>query len=166
MSDAVYSFIEWVVTTPFSLFIQSELWVIPTVQTVHILCVAIVFTAAAMLDLRLLGLIARGQSLVSMSQRFLPAAWVALVILAVTGALLIIAEPARSLLALPFQLKMLMLVAVIILTVVFQKAVATNASRWDAEPASTAARFTAAVSLGLWLAIIVAGRWIAYAEIG
>lgn len=166
MSDAVYSFIEWVVTTPFSLFIQSELWVIPTVQTVHILCVAVVITAAAMLDLRLLGLIARGQSLVSLSQRFLPAAWVALVLLAITGSLLIVAEPARSLLALPFQLKMLMLVAVIVLTVIFQKAVSTHASRWDAEPASPAAKMTAVISLGLWLAIIVAGRWIAYAEIG
>lgn len=164
--DAVNSFIEWVVTTPFSLFLQSRLWVIPTVQTVHILCVAIVLTAAAMIDLRLLGLIARGQSIAALSRRFLPAAWVALVILAFTGSLLIIAEPARSLLALPFQLKMLMLVTVILLTVIFQRAVAANASRWDRVPAAPAARITAAVSLGLWLAIIVAGRWIAYAELG
>ncbi len=166
MSDAVSSFIEWVVTTPFSLFLQSELWVIPTVQTVHILCVAIVLTAAAMLDLRLLGLIARGQSVVSLTQRFLPAAWVALGLLAITGSLLIIAEPARSLRALPFQLKMLMLLSVLILTVIFQKSVAANASRWDTAPASPGARITAVISLGLWLAIIVAGRWIAYAEIG
>lgn len=164
MSGAVNGFIDWVVTTPFSLYLQSELWVIPTVQTVHILCVAIVLTAAAMLDLRLLGLIARDQSLISLSRRFLPAAWVALVVLAITGSLLIVAEPARSLLAVPFQLKMLMLLAVIVLTVVFQRTVATNASRWDSTPASPAARITAVISLGLWLAIIVAGRWIAYAQ--
>lgn len=164
--SAIDTFIEWVVTTPFSLFIQSELWVIPTLQTVHILCVAIVFTAAAMLDLRLLGLVARGQSVVALSRRFLPTAWLALVILAATGALLIIAEPGRSLLALPFQLKMLLLLAVIILTVVFQRSVAGNAARWDAIPGAPAAKVTAVISLGLWLAIIVAGRWIAYATLG
>lgn len=166
MTDAVGSFINWVVSTPLSLYIQSHLWVIPALQTIHILCVAIVFSAAALLDLKLLGFIAPEQTLTAMVQRYLPAAWVCVVILAVTGSLLIIAEPARSLLALPFQLKMLMLVAVIVITVVFQRTVALNAGRWDAAPArSSAATLTAVASLALWLGIIVAGRWIAYADL-
>lgn len=163
--SAIDAFITWVVDTRFSLFLQSELWVIPTLQTIHILCVAIVFTAAAMLDLRLLGMIARGQSVVALGRRFLPAAWIALVVLATTGALLIVAEPARSLLARPFQLKMLLLVGVIVLTILFQRSVAAKASRWDASPGVWSAKLTAVVSLGLWIAIIIAGRWIAYAEV-
>src|SRR5262245_58541277 len=77
MSDAVAAFIDWVVQTPLSLFIQSELWVIPALQTVHILCVAIVLSAAAMLDLKLLGFLGHGQSLVALTRRFLPPAWIA-----------------------------------------------------------------------------------------
>jgi uncharacterized membrane protein len=165
MSDAVDRFIEWIVTTPLSLFLQSEEALTATLQTIHILCVAVVLSAAAMLDLKLLGFVGKDQSLPEMVRRYLPVAWVAVVILAITGGLLIIAEPVRELLALPFQLKMLMLVAVIILTVAFQRTVTTNAGRWDnprAQPRG--ARITALVSLALWLSIIVAGRWIAYAE--
>ncbi len=166
MGDAVATFINWVVQTPLSLFIQSHLWVIPTLQTIHILCVAIVFSAAAMLDFKLLGFISREQPLTTLVQRYLPAAWVCVVILAITGSLLIIAEPARSILAVPFQVKMLMLLAVIIITVVFQRVVATNAVRWEtAATRSPAATFTAIASLALWIGIIVAGRWIAYAEV-
>lgn len=166
MSDAIATFINWVPSTPLSLYLQSHLWVIPALQTIHILCVAIVFSAAAMLDLKLLGFIAPEQTLTAMVRRFLPAAWVCVVILAATGSLLIIAEPARSLLALPFQLKMLMLVAVIVITVVFQRVVTRNAGRWDTAAArSPAATITAVASLALWLGIIVAGRWIAYANV-
>ncbi len=164
MQDAIGDFISWVVTTPLSRFIQTELWVIPAVQTLHILCVALVFSAAAMVDFKLLGFAGKDQTLETLVQRFLPPAWIALGLLAITGALLIIAEPARSILAGPFQLKMALLLAVIILTVWFQRIVTSNASRWNTPSATIpAARVVAAVSLALWLAIIVAGRWIAYA---
>lgn len=165
MPDSITTFIEWITTTPLSLFIQSELWVIPTLQTVHILCVAVVLSAAAMLDLKLLGLIAHDQPLTLMVKRYLPGAWIAVVILAVTGTLLVIGEPARSLLARPFQLKMLLLVIAIVLTVIVQRTITANAERWsDPRAHYPAARITAIVSLGLWCAIIVAGRWIAYAQ--
>lgn len=165
MRDAVDTFIGWVVETPLSLFVQTNLWVIPTLQTLHILCIAVVIAAAAMLNLRLLGLIMRDEPLTAIVRRFLPSAWIAVAVLAVSGTLLLIAEPARSILAFPFQLKMLMLAAVIVLTVVTQRHVASHAAAWDGGAATAPSmRATAVVSMALWLAIIVAGRWIAYAE--
>ena len=65
------SFCDWLSNTPFSLKIQTILWIIPAVQTVHILCVSIVMASMAMLDLRLVGVTKR-QPVSRMVNRFVP----------------------------------------------------------------------------------------------
>ncbi len=56
-------FCVWLSATSFSQQIQDAFWVIPTVQIVHIVSIAIVMTSMAMLDLRLIGIAGRRQSL-------------------------------------------------------------------------------------------------------
>ncbi len=51
-----------------------------------------------------LGVISKDQTLTSVARRFLPGVWLALGVLLLTGTTLIIAEPARSFSAMPFQL--------------------------------------------------------------
>ncbi len=62
----IKEFCEWLAATPISQLIQNAFWVIPTVQTVHIVSIAIVMTSMAMLDLRLIGVAGRRQSLTDM----------------------------------------------------------------------------------------------------
>jgi hypothetical protein len=73
---------------------------------------------------------------------------------------MIVGEPARSLTNPAFQLKMLMLLAVICITIFFQK-------KWlnknSFAQANATARLLAILSLALWVGIVAAGRWIAYA---
>ena len=45
----------WIDQTPLSQAIQVTNWVVPTVQTVHILAIAVVASSALMVDLRLIG---------------------------------------------------------------------------------------------------------------
>jgi uncharacterized membrane protein len=117
-----------------------------------------------MVDLRLLGLISKDRPLGSIGRRFQPGIWIGLVVLAPTGLLLLIAEPARSLLSFQFQLKMVLLAAGVVITLVLQRAIRTNASRWDdGAVLPTWPRILAVASLAIWAAIIMAGRWIAYA---
>ena len=65
----------WLEQTDASQAIQSTAWVVPAVQTVHILAIATVLGAALMLNLRLLGLAGVDQPLARQSQRYLPVIW-------------------------------------------------------------------------------------------
>jgi uncharacterized membrane protein SirB2 len=156
-------FSKWLGATAASSFIQNVTWIIPIVQTIHILAIAIVLSSVGMLDLRLLGLAGKRVTISGMAERFLPWIWGALVVLASTGAILITGEPDRSLLNPAFQIKMALVVAAIVVTLIFQHTVRRNAAFWDLSPARRrSARLTALISLAIWLAIAICGRLIAY----
>jgi hypothetical protein len=164
MLSTLRTFGEWLATTPLSQTIQNVSWIIPTVQTIHIVCVAIVVSSTFLVDLRILGLFSRAQPLAALSHRFLTWIWWTLIVLLVTGALLIIGEPTRSLLNPAFFAKMLMLIVVAALTAVLQKPLERNAGYWDASGGrQAAAKGIAIASLALWSCVVFAGRWIAYA---
>jgi uncharacterized membrane protein SirB2 len=137
---------------------------IPTVQTVHIVSIAIVMTSMAMLDLRLVGIAGRRQSLTEVGARFLPWVWGTLLVLLCSGSILIIAEPGRELINNVFWLKMSLLVGAIVLTLIFQTMLRRRNGFWEHHRA--AAVLLGSVSLLMWVGIVGAGRWIAYVEHG
>lgn len=149
--------------SPLSQNFQNLSWFVPTVQTVHILCIAVVMTSVGMLAFRLLGFAGRAQPLATMVSGFMPWIWGALAALLLTGALLTITEPSRELLNAAFQVKMLM-VAVMTVTLGFlQHSLRGDPDFWSVSPLRrAAARAVGGVSLALVVTIIVAGRWIAY----
>jgi len=151
---------DWLSSTRVSQVIQDVSWIIPTVQSLHILSVAVVMSSMAMLDLRLMGLTGRRHSVSVMAARLLPRMWIALIVLTITGAALVIGEPARDLPNPAFQLKMAMLVAAVVLTVIVRRQAKKEDGFWEARPGT--ARLAAVASLLLWVAIVVAGRWAAY----
>lgn len=154
------AFCDWLSNTSLSMAIQNHNWVIPSVQSVHILAIATVMASVVMLDVRLLGLNGRGQTVPEVAHRFLPWVWCAVCVLAVSGAILIIGEPARELESQVFWTKMTLLACVLILTGAFQLGAFRRESFWERR--RVLASVTAVASLGLWVAILAAGRWIAY----
>jgi hypothetical protein len=160
-------FSKWLAATEVSHVIQTTTWIIPTLQTIHILSVAAVFSAAILVDLRIWRLIERDEPLPEMARRFLPTIWPVLVILLVTGSLLIIGEPRRSLLNSTFYLKMALLVVAILLTIGLQRSISSSPNSWDRDRwRRIAGRFAATVSILVWCGILFAGRWIAYTQAG
>jgi hypothetical protein len=167
MLSQIARFCDWLSQTPVSMTFQTVQWVIPMVQSVHILAIAIVMSSVVMVDLRLMGLLGHTQSISGLARRFLPWVWWSLLVLLVSGAMLIVAEPARDLLNPVFQAKMALLVVAMAVTVVFHTTVARNMEIWDLSPGKRAGAWvTAVVSLLVWTAIIGCGRWIAYVEHG
>jgi Family of unknown function (DUF6644) len=154
------AFCSWLSNTSFSMMIQDYLWVIPAVQTIHILAIATVMASILMVDFRLLGILGRGQSIPDVAHRFLPWAWGALVVLACSGSLLIIGEPGRELLSEVFWAKMILLGCAVTVTGAFHVVLNRRAQFW--ERSRVLGRVTAIASLTLFVAIVVAGRWIAY----
>jgi|SRR5262245_22674836 len=160
-------FAQWLADGVFSQWLQRALWPIILLQTLHILAIAMVLSSVAMVELRVLGL-ASGQSMTRTAQRFLPWLWTGLGLLAASGIVLVIAEPKRTLDNNPaFQLKMLMLAIAIAMTVAFQVSLRRNAGLWETKaPGRKTLGVLAVLTLTLWLAIAVAGRWIAYVREG
>lgn len=158
---------KWLAATSLSHAIQVAGWIIPTVQTVHILSVAVLFSSAVLVDLRLLRFLGRDLPLPEIAQRYLPTVWPVLLILLITGSVLIVGEPRRSLVNSTFQLKMALLAVAILLTGGLQWSISTSSNFWDVNRTRrVAGRIAAAVSMLVWCSILFAGRWIAYTQAG
>lgn len=154
------AFCNWLSNTPVSLAIQNALWVIPTVQTVHILAIATVMASVVMVDFRLLGVAGRSQTFPDVAHRYLPWIWCAVIVLLCSGTILIVAEPGRELLSQVFWVKMSLLLCALALTGVIQYVVNRGTQFWERR--RVIAGLTAVASLVLWVGIVAAGRWIAY----
>jgi uncharacterized protein DUF6644 len=145
--------------------IQTTEWLIPTVQTVHILSVAAVVTSILLINLRFIGLRDRAQPLSLVMARHLPVVWLGLPILLATGSVLIIAEPSRSLQNPVFILKMVLLVAAAGITLACQIPMRRDGQFWDRSLSRRRlGGLIACLSMPIWVAIVFAGRWIAYVQ--
>jgi hypothetical protein len=158
----------WLAGTAASDVIQKTLWVIPVMQTIHILSVAMVFSSVIMIEFRILG-VTKSQTIEETAHRFVPWIFGGIVVLAVTGSVLIIGEPKRSLASYEFQMKMLYLAVAIAFTIAFARSVRQHAPVWATAGApaqgagsKTLVNVLALVALVVWSMVVVYGRWIAY----
>lgn len=151
----------------FSTALQSTPWVVPLLQSLHILMIGVVFVSILAVALKVLGWLRVEDPLVRVWQRFAPFLWGGLAVMAVSGLLLVIAEPVRELTSVSFQIKMLLLVVGIAGAIAFARRMA-HATEGTAEGAAFRAsrglRAAAVATVLLWLAIIFLGRAIAYDE--
>jgi len=155
-------FCEWLSHTSASQVISTVTWIIPAVQTVHIIAVTFVMAPMMMFDLRMMGVSGRRQSIAAVANRFIPPIWIALVVLLLTGIILTIGEPARELTSNAFRLKMVLVASVSLITYFVHRKIKGDACFWEMRSGS--AKLVAGVSLLMWLTILSAGRWIAYLD--
>lgn len=162
MAHVVRHWADWLAATAVSHWLQDRLWIVPTSQSIHILMISVVFAAAVLLNLRLLGLSATGRPVSALVGAVVPWMYAALTVLLLTGIVQTVTEPVRQFVAPAFWWKMLMIVIVVALTRALQLAVRADPARWDGAGRPRAARLLALVSLALWIGIIYCGRFIAY----
>jgi len=157
------AFVQWLQATPLSLTIRKIGWVIPLLQTLHIMAIGLVLAAVVMIDMRVWGW-SRSEPLSLRARRFLPWIWAAMVVLTATGIALVIATPRRTLLDPTFQVKMLMTAVAIAATLWFAAALRRRGETWDHDNfGRRMAGVLAAATLLLWVGVTLAGRgrWIA-----
>lgn len=156
-------FAEWLAQTSWSLAIQTHEWVIPTVQSIHIVAIGVILASVFMIDLRVLGWAGRDQTLVETTDRFGPWLTGALCVLLLTGALMVIGEPARELLAFSFWFKMCLVVIGVATAGAFQIALKRHERQWETTLVNRWSIKSAAVfTLLVWVGIVILGRLIAY----
>ena len=159
-------FAVWLSTTAPSVFLQvHEDWMIPAIQSLHIIGIAMAVGSALMLTLRVLGWAATDQSLLVIQRRFGPWLTTALCLLLASGGLLIVAEPVRELVTFSFWLKMALVATLTVLAIAFQRSVRREEQRWQRLVGRPGIRLTAILVFVVLGCIILLGRLIAYDHI-
>jgi len=162
-SEFLHSFANWLVTTTLSVALAKSSWVVPAMQTTHIVAIAILFSSVLMVGLRVMGWAGRDQTLKATVERFGLWFWGSLAILAITGMILIVTEPPRQLLAVSFWLKMSVLAIAVVIVVLFLRSIDRNAAYWE----SAARLRTRLFGIGIfcvWCLVVFLGRFIAFDE--
>ena len=131
----------------------------PAIVTLHNIGMAFLAGGSVAIDLRIIGF-APHVPLKPMG-RFVPLLWLAFALNAVTGILMLIAYPTKALTNPLFYIK-LCLVALAVWLVYRIAADILRASEVDQKPLAAKAKMLAIASLAAWVALIAAGRYLAY----
>jgi hypothetical protein len=130
-------------------------WII----SIHALGMALMLGAAGVIALRLLG-IPRDLPIAPLKRLYMPM-WIGFWIQVVSGGLLLIGYPTKSLTNLDFYLKLVLILAGMIVMVMMKKRVFSNESMSEADMMSRGRSF-AILSLVLWLGVVTSARMLAY----
>ena len=159
----VHQFADWLAQTPVSVAIQTHEWIIPTVQSIHIVLIGVVLGSVLMIDLRILRWAGRDETLAATAARFAPWLSWALAALLVTGVTMVVGEPARELLAFSFWVKLTLVAIGTVVTLAFRRSLRRHEAEWETGLINqTRVRAFAVFTLVIWLCVVILGRLIAY----
>ena len=160
----IEQFALWLSETSLSVWLNvHNSWVIPSIQSIHIAAIGIVLISVLMINLRILGLSGHDQTLREITNRFGPWMTWSMVVLIITGALMVVAEPARELLTFSFWAKMFLVAVGTLIAAIFQITLRRNERHWEKTLVNDIkVRSLAILTLLIWVCIIILGRLIAY----
>jgi hypothetical protein len=136
----------------------------PIVQTVHLLGIAVVLGSVVLIDLRVLGLALPSQGVQELMQRLMPWLWCALPVMLLSGLPFVLARPQRYFSNPVFGWKFTFLVPAVALAAMLHIVALRKPDYWQTGAGRVTAKVIAFVSLLLWIGVVLAGRWIAYAD--
>jgi len=137
--------------------IARWVWVFPVVESIHICGFTLLVGTVTILDLRLLGLCFRQQSISQVAKNLAPWTNTGILIQLITGAYLFSGDAGEYVQVAAFRSKMLLL----LLALIFHFTVIRKATAAAVDSAPLGWRMPAAVvSLGLWVSVLLAGLWI------
>ncbi|HEX4810153.1 MAG TPA: DUF6644 family protein [Bryobacteraceae bacterium] len=139
------------------------MWIFPIIETIHVLGITLLVGTVAILDLRLLGFVFKGEGVSQIARQILPLTWAGFAVMFVSGFLLFASEAADSYVNPAFRVKLILLMLVGLNPLIFHLTIYRDVSAWDNRVITPfRARLAGILSLTLWGAIVCAGRAIAY----
>lgn len=160
----LFGFCQWLENTPPAMAFRDSVWAFDITETLHTLGIIFVAGTIMLVDLRLLGLGLKRESVSEVVSRVVPWTLWGFVFMFVTGFCLFSAEAVKLYESTPFRLKLMLLMLAGLNALTFHLTVYRKAAEWDNAPVAPArARLAGLLSLIFWIAIIAAGRAIAYA---
>lgn len=145
---------------------RQWLWLYPSVETVHIVGIGLLFGSIAVLDLRLLGL-SRSIPVKRLAAHVLPWTAGSFLLIVPSGLLMFTAHASEFIDSPVFILKMCLIMSAGLNAALFHGLVFRTADVWDSSemrdlPPPPSARISAAISLLVWISVIACGRLLAY----
>ena len=145
---------------------RQWLWLYPSVETVHLVGIGLLFGSIAVLDLRLLGF-SRHLSVRTLAKHVLPWTAASFLLIIPSGLLMFTAHATEFIQSEVFVLKMLLIMAAGLNAALFHTLVYPSVDVWDADEMRglappPSARLSAGVSLLVWISVIACGRLLAY----
>jgi hypothetical protein len=145
------NFLEWCQNSAISLIIRREAWSIPAIEILHLAGVVLVFGSILVTNLRLLGWIFMGESASALAADLARWTRLGLLLLVITGPLLFFAMPMKLFETPDFTVKLTLVV------IAGTYYLAVHRKRMLGVEGSGAIKKSAAISLALWMAAILAG---------
>lgn len=153
---------QWLYDLPTSTALRESDVVFPLIETLHVLAITLIAGTIVTVDLRVCGLMFRGESLTRITRTLLPFTWYGFAVMVITGLPLFAAEAAKLYGNPAFRVKLLLLGLAGLNALIFHKTVFRGMEDSDRRGVtSLPARVFASVSILLWSGIIVSGRLIA-----
>jgi hypothetical protein len=144
---------QWIESTSSSTTIRESALEYPILSAVHLLGIAWFGGMVLMSDLRVLGIGLRHEPVGEVWSQFRRWKWLGFVVMLVSGGLLCWAEPIVCYKSLSFLVKLVLLLLVGLNALVFRRGSPEGGKN---------ARLAAGVSVVLWVALVFAGRGIAF----
>jgi hypothetical protein len=159
----VLSGARWLQDTALAQTISQSTWAFPTIESIHVIAIALVVGSIAVLDLRILGLSWKERSVTAIAKDVLPWTWGCFVVAVVAGSLMFISAAAKYVVDLPFQLKMFLILMAGVNMIVFHRYTYPDVAFWDKEnPPPFRAKLAAGLSLALWIGVVTCGRLVSF----
>jgi hypothetical protein len=159
----IASMLEWLQQTSLAVHIRDSLFAFPLIESTHVIGLTLVCGTIAIIDLRLLGVASTNRSFERLAADILKWTWVAFLLTAVTGALMFITNAPVYFHNTYFRVKIALLFLAALNMLVFELTTRRSVQQWDRDPsAPPLGRAVAAVSLVIWICVIITGRMIGF----
>ena len=149
--------------TPLAKTISENEILFPWIESIHVLAIVLVIGTISIVDLRLLGIASLDRTVSRLMRDTLPFTWTAFIIAAISGTLLFASNAVNYSHNFFFRGKLLLLAIAGLNMVIFHIVGTANIRRWDSmRQTPSVAKVTGAISLLVWIAVVVFGRWIGF----
>lgn len=148
-----------------SLELRGSLYVAPWITVFHVLAIAMFAGTILMMDLRLLGRASMSTPFSQVQRRLFPWQMVGITLATITGLALVFANPMNYFANIIFWTKMFSMAIAGLNAIAFHFITEYTVVKWDTAPRTPfGAKVAGALSVLLWINVVIAGRLIPYAS--
>ena len=148
-------------TTGLGRIIRESLWLFPVIESVHLIGLASLGGSVLAVDLRLLGLVFREQPVAEVMRTARPWFFASLGLMFATGIPLFLSEAVKCYFNTSFWVKMIALLTAITFVLALRNPLLGRQRTLEASR-PVLNLLIGIVSMGLWLTVAAAGRWIGF----
>ena len=155
---------EWLQNTSWASGVKQSSWQFPVIESIHSLALSVMLWPAALLDMRLLGIVMNKRPVSRVASQFLPWVWAGFVTMVLTGVILFSSEAVKCYNSPFFRTKLALLVFAGLNAMVFHTTIFRDVAAWDENHATPLrAKLAGGCSLAIWIGVVAMGRALAYA---